>query len=103
MFAGSPIRRTGRAGFVRNVCIALGNRGNPEAVAALAELVIRDAEPLVRGHAAWALGEIARRMPATDARRAQALAALDGACGDGDAFVREEAAAASGILAGSHP
>ena len=26
LFAASPIRRTGRAGFLRNVCIALGNR-----------------------------------------------------------------------------
>ena len=54
---GSPLRRPGRAGFLRNVAVALGNWGSPEAVPVLAS-ALSDPEPLVRGHAAWALGEI---------------------------------------------
>jgi epoxyqueuosine reductase len=37
--------------------VALGNSGNPEAVPALATALF-DPEPLVRSHAAWALGRI---------------------------------------------
>jgi epoxyqueuosine reductase len=92
LFATSPIRRTRRAGFVRNVCVALGNRGDAAAAPALARTLAGDPEPLVRGHAAWALAEIARKH-ALPAIRAEAVAALALACDDGDAFVREEAAA----------
>jgi epoxyqueuosine reductase len=56
-FRGSPIRRAKRRGFLRNVAVALGNSGSLEAVPALA-LALLDHEPLVRGHAAWALGRI---------------------------------------------
>jgi epoxyqueuosine reductase len=66
LFAGSPIRRAQRAGFLRNVCVALGNRGEPSAAPALARAMAWDAAPVVRGHAAWALGEIGRRIPAED-------------------------------------
>jgi len=54
---GSAIRRTKRAGFLRNVGVALGNSGAPEAVPALIR-ALEDPEPLVRLHAAWALGRI---------------------------------------------
>jgi epoxyqueuosine reductase len=54
---GSAIRRAKRAGFLRNVAVALGNWGSPEAIPALSN-ALRDLEPLVRGHAAWALGRI---------------------------------------------
>jgi epoxyqueuosine reductase len=54
---GSPVRRARREGFLRNVAVALGNWGSPEAVPVLSE-ALRDLEPLVRGHAAWALGRI---------------------------------------------
>jgi epoxyqueuosine reductase len=60
---GSAMRRSGYAGLKRNVAVALGNwgagAGEPpeEAVAVLVE-ALADAEPQVRGHAAWALGEI---------------------------------------------
>ncbi len=56
-FKGSPIKRTKRRGLLRNVAVALGNWGSPEAVPALA-IALNDEEPLVRGHAAWALGRI---------------------------------------------
>jgi len=66
LFAGSPIRRAQRMGFLRNVCVALGNRGEPNAVPALSRTLAWDPAPLVRGHAAWALGEIGRRIPTED-------------------------------------
>jgi epoxyqueuosine reductase len=56
-FRRSPIRRTKRRGLLRNVCVALGNIGDPQAVPALIG-ALHDHEPLVRGHAAWALGRI---------------------------------------------
>ncbi|HLL45058.1 MAG TPA: tRNA epoxyqueuosine(34) reductase QueG [Longimicrobiaceae bacterium] len=59
-FKGSAVKRTKRRGLLRNVAVALGNWGSPEAVPVLAES-LSDAEPLVRGHAAWALGRIASR------------------------------------------
>jgi epoxyqueuosine reductase len=54
-FRGSPIRRAKWAGLRRNVCVALGNSGDPAAVPALVR-VLGDDPALVRGHAAWALG-----------------------------------------------
>lgn len=56
-FKGSPIKRAKRRGFLRNVLVAIGNWGTRRAVPAL-ESALADHEPLVRGHAAWALGEI---------------------------------------------
>jgi epoxyqueuosine reductase len=56
-FRNSPIRRVKRDGFVRNVVVALGNSHRSDAVPALAR-AMRDASVLVRGHAAWALGQI---------------------------------------------
>ena len=56
-FKNSPIKRTKRRGLLRNVTVALGNWGSPKAVPALA-IALHDQEPLVRGHAAWALGRI---------------------------------------------
>lgn len=56
-FRHSPIRRTKRRGLLRNVCVALGNIGDQQAVPALIG-ALHDHEPLVRGHAAWALGRI---------------------------------------------
>ena len=56
-FHGSAIKRTKRRGLLRNVAIALGNWGDPRAVPALIR-ALDDHEPLIRGHAAWALGRI---------------------------------------------
>jgi epoxyqueuosine reductase len=53
----SAIRRSRYAGFLRNAAVALGNTRDPAAVAALAT-ALEHPEPLVRGHAAWALGHI---------------------------------------------
>lgn len=57
-FRNSAIRRVKRDGFVRNVAVALGNTRNPAAVDPLARALRQDPSPLVRGHAAWALGAI---------------------------------------------
>ncbi len=57
-FRHSPIKRAKRRGLLRNVCVALGNLGDPAAVPALAETLRTHDEPLVRGHAAWALSRI---------------------------------------------
>ena len=56
-FDGSPIARIRRERLVRNACIAAGNWGSEAAIPAL-ETLLRDPSPLVRGHAAWALGTI---------------------------------------------
>ena len=56
-FCGSPILRAKRRGFLRNVAVALGNLRSSAAVPALIR-ALRHEEPLVRGHAAWALGRI---------------------------------------------
>jgi epoxyqueuosine reductase len=84
---GSPIRRAGRAGFLRNVAVAIGNwldgsqSPEPRAVTALAA-ALSDPEALVRGHAAWALGR-AGSPAARDALLARLVA-------ERDAFVRGE-------------
>jgi epoxyqueuosine reductase len=54
----SPIRRAKRRGYLRNVAVALGNLGVSEAATPLAQALLEDSEPLVRSHAAWALGQI---------------------------------------------
>ena len=84
-YGDSPIRRTGRRGLLRNVAVALGNwrdeRGAPGLMQALA-----DADPLIRGHAAWALGRIGG-----DAARKH----LQNRCGrESDPYVQQEIRAA---------
>ena len=80
-FYGSAVWRTRRSGLLRNVCIALGNVADRSSVAALAAALM-DVEPLVRGHAAWALGRLggaAARAPLEQALKREV-----------DAWVREE-------------
>tara|TARA_B100001123_G_scaffold304574_1_gene340109 strand:+ start:7120 stop:7470 length:351 start_codon:yes stop_codon:yes gene_type:complete len=59
-YRGRAVQRATRDGFLRNVCVALGNVGNLDDVEAL-KGALGDGAALVRGHAAWGLGEIARR------------------------------------------
>ncbi len=73
-FAGSPIKRTGRDRFVRNVLIAIGNSGEP-ALAVVARERLADASPLVRAMAVWALAQLEE--PATLAALAARHAALE--------------------------
>jgi epoxyqueuosine reductase len=58
MFRKSAIKRTKRAGLLRNVCIAMGNSGDVHFVPQLLA-VLNDDEPLIRGHAVWALAQLA--------------------------------------------
>jgi len=58
LFAGSPIKRTGRHRFVRNVLIALGNCGDAS-LAGVVEKRLGDESPLVRAMAVWALARLA--------------------------------------------
>jgi epoxyqueuosine reductase len=57
-FRGSPVKRAKLWGLKRNACVALGNIGDPRAVPALARTLREDSHHIVRGHAAWALGQI---------------------------------------------
>jgi epoxyqueuosine reductase len=57
LFAGSPVKRTGRDRFLRNVLIAAGNSGNT-GLAGLVRVLMNDASPLVRGAAIWALARL---------------------------------------------
>ena len=60
-FKNSPVKRAKRRGLLRNVCVALGNLGDPRALPALTQAVDSDPEPLVREHAAWAIQQINRQ------------------------------------------
>jgi epoxyqueuosine reductase len=80
-FSGSPVKRIGRDRFLRNVLIAAGNSGEPDLVPAC-ESLLKDASPLVRGAAVWALSRLAApgRMHELAARAGQ----------ERDAEVRQE-------------
>ncbi|KAB0267778.1 tRNA epoxyqueuosine(34) reductase QueG [Microvirga brassicacearum] len=80
-FAGTPIKRTGRDRFVRNVLIAIGNSGSAE-LADEAVRLLDDASPLIRAMAVWAISRL---------RPAQVDAYADGRLADEqDADVRAE-------------
>ena len=58
LFAGTPVKRTGHARFLRNVLIAIGNSGLPH-LAESAAAHLAHPSPLVRAMAVWALGRLA--------------------------------------------
>ncbi|MFO1017967.1 MAG: tRNA epoxyqueuosine(34) reductase QueG [Hyphomonadaceae bacterium] len=81
-FAGTPVKRTGRDRFVRNVLCAIGNSGDATLAPAI-EAQLDDSSPLVRGMAVWALrrlldGEAFARLKSARAPR------------EGDVSVAEE-------------
>ncbi|MEM7057660.1 MAG: tRNA epoxyqueuosine(34) reductase QueG [Pseudomonadota bacterium] len=67
-FSGSPIKRIGRARFVRNVLVALGNSGDFGAAELVRGLTL-DPEPLVRGAAVWAYSRLVDLPTFVKARR----------------------------------
>jgi epoxyqueuosine reductase len=56
-FKGSPVKRTKRRGYLRNVAVVAGNSGDENTIPAL-EKAGKDAEPMVRDHAMWALNKV---------------------------------------------
>jgi epoxyqueuosine reductase len=56
-FGQSALSRPGRPGVLRNAAIVLGNEGDEHALPALCRILC-GAEPVIRGAAAWALGQI---------------------------------------------
>jgi epoxyqueuosine reductase len=61
-FKDSPIKRTKRRGYLRNLAVAAGNLENPESIPALEKACLED-EPLIRQHAAWAINQIQKKHP----------------------------------------
>jgi len=57
-FRRSPVQRARRRGYLRNIATALGNTGSASSIPALAATLAGENEPLVRLHAAWALGQL---------------------------------------------
>lgn len=69
VFSGSPVKRSGRNRFVRNVCVAIGNSGDAGLAASVLAL-LDDGAPEVRGAAIWALARLdADRFAAEKAAR----------------------------------
>ncbi len=58
IFKSSPILRSKRSGYLRNIAIVLGNQRNIAAIDQLIHTLGSDPDPIVRGAAAWAVGEI---------------------------------------------
>lgn len=80
----SSMRRAPREQLQRNAAVALGNCGDTDAVEPLTRALLSHPSPLVRGHAAWALGRYG----------SSGVHSLKSGCSDTSAFVREEALAA---------
>ena len=78
---GAPIKCAWRRGLLRNVAVALGDWGSPEAVPALA-VALNDEEALIRRQAAWALGRIGTEAARQAPRGREEV--------EEDAWVREE-------------
>jgi epoxyqueuosine reductase len=78
LFSKSPVKRTGRDRFLRNVLIAIGNSGDAS-LAPEAKRLLGDSSPLVRGAAVWALSRLLPRDKFEKLRR-----------GDSDESVQEE-------------
>ncbi len=92
-FRGSPIKRAKRRGLLRNVAVALGNWGSSAAVPALSA-ALGDHELLIRGHAAWALGQIGGSVACMALKQRSAVEA--------DPWVQAELTLALDRLQGQH-
>jgi epoxyqueuosine reductase len=59
-FKASPVKRSKRRGYLRNVAVALGNTADMHVLPVL-QTALNDEEPMVREHAQWAIREINNR------------------------------------------
>jgi epoxyqueuosine reductase len=85
-FRGTAARRAKHWMLQRNAAVALGNVGSADALPALDRAMRGNPHPIVRGHAAWAIGRIGSRH-----RVAQAVELLRSALDiESDPVVREE-------------
>jgi len=89
-FKGSPVKRPKRRGYLRNVAVALGNAGKKSSLPALKRALLKEEEKLIRGHAAWALGEIGSDAAKAILDEAQAM--------EKDSWVQEEISSALNSL-----
>jgi epoxyqueuosine reductase len=85
-FRGTAIRRAKHWMLQRNAAVALGNVGDAEALPHLVHAMRTNPHPLVRGHAAWAVGRLGARFSLPEARVALENALRD----EEDESVREE-------------
>lgn len=60
-FKGTAISRAKHWMLQRNAAVALGNTGGPDILSRLEQALRRNPHPIVRGHVAWAVGEIGQR------------------------------------------
>jgi epoxyqueuosine reductase len=86
----SALRRIGKHQLQRNAAVALGNTGDPRAVPPLVRSLDREPNALVRGHAAWALGQLGGTMARAALEKAQES--------DADPDVRREAELALNLI-----
>ncbi|TAJ86552.1 tRNA epoxyqueuosine(34) reductase QueG [Reyranella sp.] len=87
-FSGTAVKRIGRDRFLRNVAYALGNSRTPATSLPAVERLLKDASPLVRGAAVWALSQLA---PAEFERRRRTVTEPDAeVCDEWSAPLPEE-------------
>jgi epoxyqueuosine reductase len=84
LFRHSPVKRVKRRGFIRNVCVALGNVGTREDLTVLNQLAV-DSDPLIAEHALWAVEKICQ--PFRRAVACSGQASFDGVASSGLAAV----------------
>ena len=81
-YRGSAVTRTKHRGLIRNACVALGNVRDPSSVGPLLSLLHNPStDPIIRGHAAWALGRIGGR-EARNGLESASKAVEEGSCLD---------------------
>jgi epoxyqueuosine reductase len=83
-FRDTPLWRPRRRGLLRNAAIVLGNHPLPEAIPALLKGLV-DQEPLIRGAAAWALGNYCEGEVISDLNRRRKIEEDTEVCGEIDA------------------
>lgn len=73
VFRGSAVLRAKRRGLARNATVALGNIGDESSIPVLTHALFGHDEPLVRGHAAWALAHLGGRRTQVALERARLM------------------------------